>query len=190
MIPTASTSAASSRSEFVIRPLGLSSEMTLSVMSRGNVIRHSNGCMSVDSENQTPPAPSAEASWYATYDGGFGSSSLTCVGCLLSLWMRVQVSRIASLQLSVSLIVFVGAFKTLFSGVKNPWVAGRMRAACQSLPTVVWNDFQEIAARRSMACASLIYFLALSLGRQTVRLIPSKTNPIKDFVVLKFLSPF
>jgi hypothetical protein len=106
MTPTASTSAASSRLEFVIHPLGLSSEMTLLVMSRGNVICHNNGCMSVSNENQTPPAPSAEALWYATYDGWFGSSSLTCVGCLLSLWMRVQVSRIASLQLSLSLIVF------------------------------------------------------------------------------------
>ena len=74
MTPTASTSAASSRSEFVIHPLGLSSEMTLSVMLCGNVVRHSNGCMSVDSENQTPPAPSAAASWYATYDSGFGRS--------------------------------------------------------------------------------------------------------------------
>ena len=40
-----------------------------------------------------------------------------------------------------------------------------------------------------MVCASLIYLLALSLGKQTVRLIPSKTNPIKVLVVSKFLSP-
>ena len=85
-------------------PLGLSSEMTFSVMLRGNVVRHSNGCMLVVSENQTPPAPSAAASWYAAYDGEFGRSSLTCVGRLLSLWMRVQVSWIASLQLAFSLI--------------------------------------------------------------------------------------
>ena len=112
-----------------------------------------------------------------------------CVGRLLSLWMRVQVSRIASLQLAFSLIVFAGTFNTLFSGVKNPWVAGRMRAACQSFPTVVWNTFQGIAARRSMACTALIYFLSLSFGRQTVRLIPSKTKPIIVFVVSKFPSP-
>ena len=191
MTPTASTTAASSKSEFVIDPLGFSSEMTLSVMLRRNVVRHSNGCMSVDSENQTPPAPSAAALWYATYDGGFGRSSLTCVGRLHSLWMRVQVSRIASLQqLSFSLIVVVGAFNTLLSGVENPWVAGRMRAACHSLPTVVWNAFQGIAARRSMAFASLIYFLALSFGRHTMSLIPSNTKPIRVLVVSKFPSPF
>jgi hypothetical protein len=54
--------------------LGLSPEMTLSVMSCGNLIRHSKGCMSVDNENHTPPAPSAAALWYATYDGGLGRS--------------------------------------------------------------------------------------------------------------------
>ena len=190
MIPTASTSAASSRSEFVIHPLGFLSEITLSVMSRGNCIRHSNGCMSVERENQTPPAPSAEASWYATYSGGLGSSSLTCVGRSVSLWMRLQVSRIASLQSSFRLIVFVGVFNTLFKGVKNPWVAGRMRAACRSLPITFWNVFHGIVARLNIVCASRMYLLALSGGRQTVRLIPSKLIPINVFVVSKFPSPF
>jgi hypothetical protein len=86
-------------------------------------------------------------------------------------------------------MVFAGDFNMVFSGVKKPWVTGRIRAACRSFPTVVWNTFQGIAARCSMACASLIYFLALSFGRQTVRLIPSKKKPIIVFVVSKFPSP-
>ena len=60
--PTARTSAASSRSEFVRRPSGLSSETTSDSMSGGNADRQTNGGMSLVRENHTPPAPAAAAS--------------------------------------------------------------------------------------------------------------------------------
>lgn len=62
--PTASTSAASSRSELVSRPLGVSIDTTSCAMSPGKGSRHTAGGVSSHSENQTPPAPSAAASWY------------------------------------------------------------------------------------------------------------------------------
>ena len=61
--PMANTSAASSKSEFVIPPLGLSSDTTLDAMSSGNASRHTIGCIGLARENHTPPAPSAAASW-------------------------------------------------------------------------------------------------------------------------------
>ena len=61
--PIARTSAASSRSELVMPPLGLSSETTSEAMSGGNLSRQTMGTMSSTRENQTPPAPSAAASW-------------------------------------------------------------------------------------------------------------------------------
>jgi len=60
--PSAMTSAASSRSEFVIDPLGLSMEITSVAISTGNATRQTAGGMILDSENHTPPAPSAAAS--------------------------------------------------------------------------------------------------------------------------------
>jgi hypothetical protein len=61
--PTAMTSAANSRSEFVRRPFGLSSDTTSEAISCGNATLHTVGGMLSDSENHTPPAPSAAASW-------------------------------------------------------------------------------------------------------------------------------
>jgi len=61
--PIARTSAASSRSELVMPPLGLSSETTSDAMSVGNLSRQTRGTMLSARENQTPPAPSAAASW-------------------------------------------------------------------------------------------------------------------------------
>jgi hypothetical protein len=60
--PIASTSAASSRSELVIPPSGLSSETTSNAMSLGNSSRQTKGIMLSARENHTPPAPSAAAS--------------------------------------------------------------------------------------------------------------------------------
>ena len=60
--PTASTSAASSKSEFVRQPRGLSIEITLENMSPGNASHCTNGAISLLNENQAPPAPSAAAS--------------------------------------------------------------------------------------------------------------------------------
>jgi hypothetical protein len=62
-IPTAMTSAANSRSEFVRRPSGLLSETTSAAISRGNAVRHTVGDMLSTNETHTPPAPSAAASW-------------------------------------------------------------------------------------------------------------------------------
>lgn len=61
--PIARTSAASSRSELVMPPSGLASEITSEAMSWGKLFRHTMGTMLSTSENQTPPAPSAAASW-------------------------------------------------------------------------------------------------------------------------------
>jgi hypothetical protein len=62
-IPTAMTSAASSRSEFVRRPSGLSSETTLEVMSCRDAARQTTGDMLFTKENHTPPALSTAALW-------------------------------------------------------------------------------------------------------------------------------
>jgi hypothetical protein len=60
--PTARTSAANSRSEFVRRHSGLSSETTSDSMSGGNTDCQTNGGMSLVRENHTPPAPATAAS--------------------------------------------------------------------------------------------------------------------------------
>jgi hypothetical protein len=62
--PIAKTSAASSRSELVMLPEGLSSVMISVSMSRGNRSLQTDGGMLSRRENHTPPAPSAAASWY------------------------------------------------------------------------------------------------------------------------------
>jgi hypothetical protein len=60
--PTARTSAANSRLEFVRRPSGLLSETTSDSMSGGNADRQTNGGMSSINENQTLPAPAVAVS--------------------------------------------------------------------------------------------------------------------------------
>ena len=65
-IPMANTSAANSRSEFETLPWGRSRETTSVAMSMGKARRQTNGGISWTRENQTPPAPSAAASWYPT----------------------------------------------------------------------------------------------------------------------------
>ncbi len=61
--PTAKTSAASSKSKFVSRPLGESIKTTSRAMSSGNSSLQTTGGVSSQRENQTPPAPSAAALW-------------------------------------------------------------------------------------------------------------------------------
>ncbi len=61
--PTARTSAANSKSEFVSWPLGISTKTTSRAMSSGNSSLHTTGGVSSQRGNQTPPAPSAAASW-------------------------------------------------------------------------------------------------------------------------------
>ncbi len=75
--PTARTSAASSKSELVSRPFGLSTETTSRALSAGNSSLQTTGGVSSQSENQTPPAPSAAASWYPAWWGISGTSSRT-----------------------------------------------------------------------------------------------------------------
>jgi hypothetical protein len=60
--PTARTSAASSKSEFVSRPWGVSTDTTSLAMSSGNCSLQTTGGVSSQRENHTPPAPSAAAS--------------------------------------------------------------------------------------------------------------------------------
>ncbi len=60
--PTARTSAASSKSEFVSRPLGFSADTTSLAMSSGIASLQTTGGVSSQRENHTPPAPSATAS--------------------------------------------------------------------------------------------------------------------------------
>ena len=59
--PTARISAASSKSEFVRQPYGVSSETTSNAMSSRNSSRHTKGGILSHSENQMLPAPSAAA---------------------------------------------------------------------------------------------------------------------------------
>ena len=56
------TSAASSKSKFVSRPLGESTDTTSLAMSSGNSSLQTTGGVSSQRENHTPPAPSAAAS--------------------------------------------------------------------------------------------------------------------------------
>ncbi len=60
-MPTANTSAVSSRSELVIFPAELSSKITSVAMLMGNPARQTCGGISSTSENHTPPVPSAAA---------------------------------------------------------------------------------------------------------------------------------
>ncbi len=60
--PTARTSAASSKSEFVRRPLGFSTDTTSLAMSSGKASLQTTGGVSSQRENHTSPAPSAAAS--------------------------------------------------------------------------------------------------------------------------------
>jgi hypothetical protein len=61
--PTARTSAASSKSEFVSQPLGMSTETASFAMSSRNFSLQTTGGVLSQRENQTSPAPSAAASW-------------------------------------------------------------------------------------------------------------------------------
>jgi hypothetical protein len=61
--PTAMTSAASSRLEFVRHPSGLLSDTTSEAMSCRNATCQTTGDMLFTKENHTPPAPSAAALW-------------------------------------------------------------------------------------------------------------------------------
>ena len=58
--------------------------------------------------------------------------------------MRVHMSRIAALASSPRRITFVTHFMMLLRGVKKPLAAGRIMAACRSLPIVVWRSFSGI----------------------------------------------
>ncbi len=76
-----------------------------------------------------------------------------------------------------------------FRGEKKPFAAGRMIDACRSFPTSICSFFNGTVFRRSKVCVSLMYAAALAGGRCTVRLTPSKTNPIISFFVSKLPSP-
>ena len=58
------STAACSRSEFVIDPLGFFSDTTCDTTSAGKSIFHTRGAMSLAPENHTPPAPVVHASIY------------------------------------------------------------------------------------------------------------------------------
>ncbi len=60
--PTARTSAVSSKSEFVRRPLGFSTDTTSLAMSSGKASLQTIRGVSLQRENHTPPAPTAAAS--------------------------------------------------------------------------------------------------------------------------------
>ena len=136
---TAMTSAANSRSEFVRRPFGLSSDTTSEAMSCGNPTRHTVGDMLSISENQTPPAPSAAASWYPTYCGMSGTNSLTCVGREARMRTRVHRSSNAALtsDLAPKMMCIGDPFIAALIGVKKPRAAGRIMDACLSFPTTL-----------------------------------------------------
>ena len=116
MIPTANTSAASSRSELVIVPVGLSSETTSLAMSGGKASLHTIGCMSCNNENQIPPLPSAAASWYPIYCGMSGTNSRTWVGRDPRRWMREQMSLIVDLTSFPNVIDFAVVLSSLLRG--------------------------------------------------------------------------
>ena len=139
MTPTANTSAASSRSELVRLPLGLLSEITSDAMSGGNLSRQTHGCIGSASENQTPPAPSAAASWYPAKCGMLGTSSLTWVGRELRSFNSEMMSSNAarSSELAPRPISFGLPRMAAFIGVKKPFAAGRMMDACRSFPTSI-----------------------------------------------------
>jgi hypothetical protein len=66
---------------------------------------------------------------------------------------------------------------------------GGQHISCRSLPTSVCSNFNGTVFRRSMVWISLMHAAALAGGSWTVRLTPSKTNPITSFLVSKFPSP-
>jgi hypothetical protein len=76
-----------------------------------------------------------------------------------------------------------------FRGEKKPFAVGRMIDACRSFPASICRFFKGTVFRRSKVCVSLMYAAALAGVRCTVRLTPSKTNPIISFFVSKFPSP-
>ena len=59
--PTARTSAASSKSEFVSQPLGVSTDTTSLAILSGKASLQTTGGVLLQRENHTPPAPSAAA---------------------------------------------------------------------------------------------------------------------------------
>jgi len=143
MTPIPRTSAASSRSEFVSRPPGLSNDTTSSDTSCGNGSLHTSGGISCANENHTPPLPSAAASWYPAYRGMSTTNSQTCVGRDPS--KRIKEHRSSSAALISDPLpkptIFDTPFIAALIGVKNPRAAGRMMDACRSLPTRVCRSF-------------------------------------------------
>ena len=192
MTPTANTSAASSGSELVRLPLGLLSEITSDAMSGGNLSRQTHGCIGSASENQTPPAPSAAASWYPAKCGMLGTSSLTWVGRELRSFNSEMMSSNAarSSELAPRPISFGLPRMAAFIGVKNPFAAGRMMDACRSFPTSIWRALRGTVLRRRSVCVALMYAFAFAAGRWTVRRMPSNSTPIISLRVTKLPSPW
>ena len=81
-------------------------------------------------------------------------------------------------------------FIAVLIGVKKPRAAGKMTDAWRSCPTKVCNVLRGTVFRRRMRWVSRMYLVAFSLGRQTVRLIPSKSKPIISLRLMKSPSPF
>ena len=196
MTAIAQTSAASSKSEFVIDPALFLSDTTAFFMSSGNFSLHTKGCIFCSRANQTPPPPSAAASWYPANFGISGTISLTCVGRRESNFNNTVKSNKASLtsEFSPRPMCFrtcpdSSGLRALLIGVKKPAAAGRMTEACLSLPTVVWNFFTGVRFLFNSCLVSFTYRLAFSFGNLTVRRRPLNRKPTFSFSTRHCPSP-
>ncbi len=105
---------------------------------------------------------------------------------------RVQRSSSAALtsELAPKMICFGDPFIAPLIGVKKPRAAGRIMDACHSFPTTPCRILSGTNFWHMMQWVSLMYAAAFAGGRCTVRLMPSKLNPIMSFLDSKFPSPF
>ena len=147
----ASRTAASSRSELVMGPVGFDLDDSDATISGGNATRHTVGWkvpLFLSRLNQTPPAPKPDASTYARKDGFPGTNSSTEVGREL-----MQCSRtFQSLRDWCSSGVIVtccwccasAVVRALYIGENSPFPLGMPIAAWLSFPMTLWKVWRGI----------------------------------------------
>ena len=174
-----SNTPAISRSELVMVPLGFLSDTTLSVMSCGHCSLHTMLWNDPARHIKTPPAPSAEASVYATHDGVCGTNSNTCVG-------RVAIDRSSVAQSrndlfitpAVPVYTHFGLVASIrLKGAQRPLPAGSPMAACLRRPTIFSNLWKGMLRLLVMSRSSANMLVSFDGGSSRHLAAPSKSHP-------------
>jgi hypothetical protein len=104
---------------------------------------------------------------------------------------KTKSTRVARTSEVFPRLTLMGSpFIALFNGVERDLEAGRMMAACRSLPTIFWKILIAIEPLRRMRLSSVVMSSALAYGSWTVRQSPSTRRPRSSLVGAQRVSPF